>query len=203
MVNFDYPIARDPVKIHAEMLSQLPPRSAPIRAMKHILDYLLPSEPMTAQAVWVQVALSTLAAWASSFAAWFLGLPVPLLVLALSMVADYVTGFLASHIQRDWNWRTGTDGILRKTAVLTVLIILFMVVRMSGLPLWVASIPTCFFAWNEWKSVIANLRKGKVEVPGEADEILAVVRAKIIALLKVEVAAEKAAVEKADAEKKL
>lgn len=181
-------IARESVMTHAQnnppsfCLIAGPP--APVRLMREIIHYFSPSDPIPAT---IAIGLSTLGAWGMTFLTWYTSdLPITILILSISMVADYLTGFLAAHITKTWDKTKGTDGLLKKVVVLITLIVFHYVVKLAGGPPWVSNGVNWLFVWNEWKSSIVNLRKAKVDVPAEADGLMDGVRGKLVSMLKIE-----------------
>jgi phage-related holin len=150
----------------------------PERLIKPALLYLSPSAMPTVPILAVQIAVSITLAWISAGFAWIAGLPISAQVFFWAMAADYISGLYACG-QGDggfwvsFQWRIGVAGIFRKALIGVIALILWKICGLVGpsAELLAAGI-TYLCAINEGASVVANLRKGKFEVPAIADEVL-------------------------------
>ena len=150
----------------------------PIRATKFILLYLLPSDIPSGPVLAVQVAVSVSLAWVTAGLGFIGGLPVSMQVFVWAMAADYLSGLYAlgkteGGFWRAFSWRVGIEGIFRKATISVIALIGWKICGLIGPAAeMVAAGLTYLCALNEGASIIANLRRGRFEVPGLADQLL-------------------------------
>lgn len=85
------------------------------------------------------------------------GWDIILTTLAIFMVLDYITGMIASFIEKTWNSEKGAIGLLKKgTIVLLVISGVFLDRLLSG-DKWVFRTVICmFYIANEGLSIVEN-----------------------------------------------
>lgn len=85
------------------------------------------------------------------------GWDIILTTLAIFMVLDYITGMIASFIEKTWNSEKGAIGLVKKgTIVLLVILGVFLDRLLSG-DKWVFRTVICmFYIANEGLSIVEN-----------------------------------------------
>lgn len=94
------------------------------------------------------------------------GWDIILTTLAIFMVLDYITGMIASFIEKTWNSEKGAVGLIKKgTIVLLVILGVFLDRLLTG-DKWVFRTVICmFYISNEGLSVIENCGRIGLPVP--------------------------------------
>ena len=150
----------------------------PIRLSKFLLLYLSPSDIPSAPVLAVQLAVSVSLAWVTAGLGFIGGLPVSMQVFVWAMLAASLSGLYAcgkneGGFWQSFSWRVGIEGIFRKAIISVIALIGWKICGLVGPSAeLVAAGLTYLCALNEGASIIANLRRGRFEVPGLADQLL-------------------------------
>lgn len=94
------------------------------------------------------------------------GWDIILTTLAIFMVLDYITGMIASFIEKTWNSEKGSVGLIKKgTIVLLVILGVFLDRLITG-DKWVFRTVICmFYIANEGLSIVENCGRIGLPVP--------------------------------------
>lgn len=94
------------------------------------------------------------------------GWDIILTTLAIFMVLDYITGMIASFIEKTWNSEKGAVGLIKKgTIVLLVILGVFLDRLITG-DKWVFRTVICmFYISNEGLSIVENCGRIGLPVP--------------------------------------
>ena len=94
------------------------------------------------------------------------GWDIILTTLAIFMVLDYITGMIASFIEKTWNSEKGAVGLIKKgTIVLLVILGVFLDRLITG-DKWVFRTVICmFYIANEGLSIVENCGRIGLPVP--------------------------------------
>jgi len=104
----------------------------------------------------------------------FGGWDTALIILVIFMVADYLIGLTAAFINGEVNSNIGFKGILRKMLILAVVIVGVLLDRLLNEGTWVFRTLVCYFyIANEGISILENVGKCGVELPGRLEQALA------------------------------
>lgn len=122
----------------------------------------------------IQVILSAAIA---SFAAYLGALAVPIIVMIIMMVIDYVTGMGAAWMHGELSSRVGAKGIAKKVGYMGLIVVAmgmdylvssgFAAVNITPVcDMWFALLVAVWLIINEMISILENLRKMEVPLPG-------------------------------------
>lgn len=126
--------------------------------MENIFDYLKV----------LVIAIGTGFTWL--FGAW----DIPLVVLIVFMVLDYITGLTRGYINKELSSDVGLKGIARKGVIFIVLIVAVMLDRLLNTGTWVFRTLTCYFyIANEGISLLENAVALGAPVPEKLKDALA------------------------------
>nr|DAV68084.1 MAG TPA: holin [Caudoviricetes sp.] len=94
------------------------------------------------------------------------GWDIILTTLAIFMVLDYITGMIASFIEKTWNSEKGCVGLIKKgTIVLLVILAVFLDRLITG-DKWVFRTVICmFYIANEGLSIVENCSRIGLPLP--------------------------------------
>jgi len=93
-------------------------------------------------------------------------------VLVLFVVTDYITGVVAAWFEKRLSSEVGAKGILKKLLIFAVVAIATSLDGMAGTNEIFRSLVVLFYVSNEGLSVIENLGKCGVPVPGALKEAI-------------------------------
>ena len=93
-------------------------------------------------------------------------------VLVLFVVIDYITGVVAAWFEKRLSSEVGAKGILKKLLIFAVVAIATSLDKMTGTNEVFRSLVVLFYVSNEGLSVIENLGKCGVPVPGALREAI-------------------------------
>ncbi|GAV21624.1 phage holin family protein [Carboxydothermus pertinax] len=93
-------------------------------------------------------------------------------VLVLFVVTDYITGVVAAWFEKRLSSEVGAKGILKKLLIFAVVAIATSLDKMTGTNEVFRSLVVLFYVSNEGLSVIENLGKCGVPVPGALKEAI-------------------------------
>ena len=112
----------------------------------------------------------------AAFAAYFGAIVVPLLVLAVMMIADYISGMAAAYMSGSLSSRAGIRGIVKKVSYMLLIgvamgldyLIMSGLTAVSvqvGLNMWFGLLVTVWLIINEMISILENLSRLGVPIP--------------------------------------
>lgn len=103
------------------------------------------------------------------FGAW----DTALMVLVAFIILDYATGLIGAFMQKEVSSDIGRRGILKKAAILIVLIVAVLLDRLINSGTWVFRTLVCYFyIANEGISLLENAVKIGVPVPNKILDVL-------------------------------
>lgn len=97
-------------------------------------------------------------------------------ILFLMIVLDYITGVLASAINRELSSKIGFKGIFKKVAILIIVVISYQLDKMMGQVNIFRYIVCFFYIANESISVLENFARLGVPLPKFLLNVLKVMR---------------------------
>jgi len=118
------------------------------------------------------------AAVAGTVTAWIGGWDMMLKVLLGLMLLDYLTGVYAAWCEKRLNSDVGGKGIIKKVLILVVVVVATQVDLLLGtwgetlpflpefIPQMARSLAICFYIANEALSIVENVGKAGVPIPG-------------------------------------
>lgn len=120
---------------------------------------------------------ATFTAAAAAFVIYCNTLAVPLIILVIAMLVDYITGITAAYINRDLSSKLGLKGIIKKISYMALVAVAmgadyliyggFSAVNIQiNYDLWFSVLVTIWLIINEMISILENLVKIGVPVPG-------------------------------------
>lgn len=112
----------------------------------------------------------------AAFAVYFNALAVPLVILVIMMVIDYITGMVSAWINKDLSSREGITGIVKKICYMALVAVAMGVDWLMYCGISAAKITAAYDMWfgllvaiwliiNEMISILENLSKIGVPVP--------------------------------------
>lgn len=122
----------------------------------------------------IQVILSAAIA---SFAAYLGALAVPIIVMIIMMIIDYATGMCAAWMRNELSSKVGAKGIAKKVGYMGLIVVAmgldyllasgFAAVHITPVcDMWFALMVAVWLIINEMISILENLRKMEVPLPG-------------------------------------
>lgn len=122
----------------------------------------------------LQAVLSTAIA---SFAAYLGALAVPVIVMIIMMIIDYATGMCAAWMRNELSSKVGAKGIAKKVGYMGLIVVAlgldyllasgFAAVHITPVcDMWFALMVAVWLIINEMISILENLRKMEVPLPG-------------------------------------
>lgn len=103
------------------------------------------------------------------FGAW----DMPLIVLLVFIVLDYLTGLACAVIHKNVSSEIGAKGLLKKAMIMVVLIVSVLLDRLIGSE-WIVRSSVCsFYIVNEAISVIENAGVLELSIPQKLLDVLA------------------------------
>lgn len=117
-----------------------------------------------------------LSAAVAAFSVYFNIMAVPLIVLVIAMLADYISGMTAAYISAELSSKRGIQGIVKKLSYMVMVAVAMGVDWLihSGLgafninvdcDMWVGLIVTAWLIINEMISILENLSRIGVPMP--------------------------------------
>lgn len=96
----------------------------------------------------------------------FGGWDTALIALVVFMVLDFLSGWIAAIINNKLDSHVGFKGILKKSLILSVLIIAVLLDRLLNNDIWVFRTLVCYFyIANEGLSILENAGKCGIKLP--------------------------------------
>ena len=93
------------------------------------------------------------------------GLDVSLIALLVAIVLDYVSGVTKAYVTKQLSSQTGFRGIVKKVAVLMIVMLAVLVDRVTGETGAIRTLVIYYFVANEGLSIIENLGQTGVPIP--------------------------------------
>ncbi len=120
---------------------------------------------------------ATFTAAAAAFAVYCNTLAVPLIILFIAMIVDYITGITSAYINRELSSKTGLRGIIKKISYIALVVVAmgadyliyggFSAINIQvDYDLWFSVLVTIWLIINEMISILENLVKIGVPIPG-------------------------------------
>jgi toxin secretion/phage lysis holin len=103
-------------------------------------------------------------------------IPSAMRVLLVFMAADYVTGLAAAYVRREVASAAAWRGLVRKTLVIVLLVVLWVGDRVSGLDLRLAQAGAIGYIVGEFISIVENVAAAGVPVPAQVVSALLAVK---------------------------
>ena len=93
------------------------------------------------------------------------GLDVAMIALLVAIVLDYVSGIIKAYVTKQLSSQTGFSGIVKKVAVLMIVMLAVLVDRVTGETGAIRTLVIYYFVANEGLSIIENLGQAGVPIP--------------------------------------
>ena len=93
------------------------------------------------------------------------GLDVAMIALLVAIVLDYVSGVIKAYVTKQLSSQTGFNGIVKKVAVLMIVMLAVLVDRVTGNTGAIRTLVIYYFVANEGLSIIENLGQAGVPIP--------------------------------------
>jgi len=93
------------------------------------------------------------------------GLDVAMIALLIAIILDYVSGMIKAFVTKELSSKIGFRGIVKKTALLIVVMLAVLVDRVTGETGAVRTLVIYYFVANEGLSIIENLGQAGVPIP--------------------------------------
>jgi len=93
------------------------------------------------------------------------GLDVALICLLVAIVLDYLSGLTKAYVTKQLSSQTGFRGIVKKVALLIVVMLAVLVDRVTGNTGAIRTLVIYYFVANEGLSIIENLGQAGVPIP--------------------------------------
>ena len=93
------------------------------------------------------------------------GLDVAMVCLLLAIVLDYLSGVTKAYVTKQLSSQTGFRGIVKKVAVLMIVMLAVLVDRVTGETGAIRTLVIYYFVANEGLSIIENLGQAGVPIP--------------------------------------
>jgi toxin secretion/phage lysis holin len=93
------------------------------------------------------------------------GLDVALVCLLVAIILDYLSGLTKAYVTKQLSSQTGFRGIVKKVALLIVVMLAVLVDRVTGNTGAIRTFVIYYFVANEGLSIIENLGQAGVPIP--------------------------------------
>ena len=93
------------------------------------------------------------------------GFDIALTCLLLAIVLDYISGMFKAFITKQVSSKIGFKGILKKVAILLVVMLSVLVDRVTGETGAIRTLVIYYFVANEGLSILENLGQADVPIP--------------------------------------
>jgi toxin secretion/phage lysis holin len=93
------------------------------------------------------------------------GLDVALVCLLVAIILDYLSGLTKAYVTKQLSSQTGFRGIVKKVALLIVVMLSVLVDRVTGNTGAIRTLVIYYFVANEGLSIIENLGQAGVPIP--------------------------------------
>lgn len=134
---------------------------------------------------------AVLSAAIASFAAYLGALAVPVIVMIIMMIIDYATGMCAAWMRNELSSKVGAKGIAKKVGYMGLIVVAmgldyllasgFAAVHIAPVcDMWFALMVAVWLIINEMISILENLRKMEVPLPGFLVKALERLKATVI-----------------------
>lgn len=88
-----------------------------------------------------------------------------MICLLVAIVLDYISGIIKAYITKQLSSQTGFRGIVKKVAILIIVMLAVLVDRATGETGAVRTLVIYYFVANEGLSIIENLGQAGVPIP--------------------------------------
>lgn len=92
-------------------------------------------------------------------------LDVAMIALLVAIVLDYVSGVIKAYVTKQLSSQTGFKGIVKKVAVLMIVMLAVLVDRVTGETGAIRTLVIYYFVANEGLSIIENFGQAGVPIP--------------------------------------
>lgn len=134
---------------------------------------------------------AVLSAAIASFAAYLGALAIPVIVMIIMMIIDYATGMCAAWMHGELSSKVGAKGIAKKVGYMGLIVVAmgldyllasgFAAVHITPVcDMWFALMVAVWLIINEMISILENLRKMEVPLPGFLVKALERLKATVI-----------------------
>ena len=93
------------------------------------------------------------------------GLDVAMICLLVAIMLDYISGVIKAYVTKQLSSQIGFRGILKKVAILIIVMLAVLVDRVTGDTGAIRTIVIYYFVANEGLSIIENLGQAGVPIP--------------------------------------
>ena len=100
------------------------------------------------------------------------GLDVAMITLLVAIVLDYISGVIKGYVTKQLSSQTGFRGIVKKVAILIIVMLAVLVDRVTGDTGAVRTLVIYYFVANEGLSIIENLGQAGVPIPQSINKAL-------------------------------
>ena len=108
---------------------------------------------------------SIIATLLTNFVYLFGGIDVAMTCLLVAIVLDYISGVMKAYITKQLSSQTGFRGIVKKVAILVIVMLAVLVDRATGETGAIRTLVIYYFVANEGLSIIENLSQAGVPIP--------------------------------------
>lgn len=108
---------------------------------------------------------SIIATLLTTFVYLFGGIDVAMTCLLVAIVLDYISGVMKAYITKQLSSQTGFRGIVKKVAILVIVMLAVLVDRATGETGAIRTLVIYYFVANEGLSIIENLSQAGVPIP--------------------------------------
>lgn len=93
------------------------------------------------------------------------GFDIAITCLLIAIVLDYVSGIIKAFITKEASSKIGFKGIIKKTAILLIVMLAVLVDRVTGESGAIRTLVIYYFVANEGLSILENLGEAGVPIP--------------------------------------
>ena len=108
---------------------------------------------------------SIIATLLTTFVYLFGGIDVAMTCLLVAIVLDYISGVMKAYITKQLSSQTGFRGIVKKVAILVIVMLAVLVDRATGETGAIRTLVIYYFVAHEGLSIIENLSQAGVPIP--------------------------------------
>lgn len=112
-----------------------------------------------------EIYLSIISGATTAFVFLIGSLDVAIQCLLIAIVLDYISGIIKAYVSKTLSSQIGAKGILKKVAILLVVMLAVLVDRVTGESGAIRTLVIYYFVANEGLSIIENLAQAGVPIP--------------------------------------
>ena len=101
---------------------------------------------------------------------------LPIQILLVLIVTDYITGITKGYITKQLNSSTGANGLIKKAMTFVVLIVAVLADRLLGTEFIIRVAVCYFYVFNESISILENLGEIGVPIPKKLMDALSKIK---------------------------